>query len=120
MSFKKLGLAALLSLAALPALAQTQVVRIGVTPTRTVCVWARAGRAAMERRAARPSFLNDIVVLRVRRSCVKSGLEIRLESQAWRMRLLRRRARTSPTLCTIWTITISTTTTASIISGMKR
>jgi D-methionine transport system substrate-binding protein len=32
MSFKKLGLAALLSLAALPALAQTQTLRIGVTP----------------------------------------------------------------------------------------
>jgi D-methionine transport system substrate-binding protein len=32
MSLKKLGLAALLSLAALPALAQTQEVRIGVTP----------------------------------------------------------------------------------------
>lgn len=32
MSFKKLGLAALLSLAALPALAQTQTIRVGVTP----------------------------------------------------------------------------------------
>lgn len=32
MSLKKLGLAALLSLASLPALAQTQVIRIGVTP----------------------------------------------------------------------------------------
>lgn len=32
MSFKKLGLAALLSLASLPALAQTQTIRVGVTP----------------------------------------------------------------------------------------
>jgi hypothetical protein len=32
MSLKKLGLAALLSLAALPALAQTQTIRIGATP----------------------------------------------------------------------------------------
>ena len=40
--------------------------------------------------------------------------------QAWRMRLLRWRASRSPMLCTAWTRTISTTTTASIISGMKR
>ena len=42
MSLKKLGLAALLSLAALPAAAQTQVVRIGGN-SRTACTDPRGG-----------------------------------------------------------------------------
>ena len=42
------------------------------------------------------------------------------ENQLLRLRLSKRRASASPALCTSCTSTISTTTTASITSGMKR